>query len=548
MKKLLLFSFLFTLLAGLNAQPNTKDITVYGTVFNTDKQPVPDWVVLIGNGRTTIGSVTVKTAPDGSYKASIQVPADPIQTISVMVKDPCKNILVTQSFNSDVSSSNHDFIICSQAPPPNPCRVAFKYEQTKNSQILTFHAYPELKDAEYFWDFGDGTTGTGNPARHEYKKAGDYKVLLRVKSPNCEGSYGAGVKVEMTTAPPPPPPPSTSIEARCCGAIQILSTPVTTNTGGSTFKFYAKGDFPLEGVRWDFGDGNFGSGAEVTHTYTTPGKYKVTAYLVGTDCKVELSAWVHAGRTNSNPCNFDFFHKTDGLDASFGLNIRVVPDKINWNFGDGNSSSDLNPKHTYAKSGEYKVTVEVIINGQYCKIEKTIKLSDGGSGSRCPFDFAFRNSGLTSRFSPIVSTTKYDKLEWHFGDGNSSTEEFPSHTYARAGTYQVTLVVYYGNEACKITKEIKISSLTGGGGASIIDVSPNPVDEEMTIRVKSAEKIQAVLVISDMNGLNLKKKAVELEPGENVVPWDTNDLQPGYYILQLFVGSEVVSRVRFQKS
>ncbi len=549
MKKLLLFSILCFCIGLITAQTNTKEITVYGSVFNTNKEAVPDWNISIA-GNSAVGAVSAKTNADGTYKAIVKVPVDPIQKMSVSTTDPCSRIPLTQGFSTDVLRTQHDFIICATnpPPPPNPCRVAFKFEQTKNSQIITFYAFPELKDAEYFWDFGDGNTGTGNPARHEYKKAGDYKVQLRVKSPTCEGSYGSGITVDMTTAPPPPPPPATSIEARCCGAIQILSTPLSTNVGPNTFKFFAKGDFPLEGVRWDFGDGNFGSGAEVTHTYKTEGKYRVTAYLVGTDCKVELSAWVHAGRTNSNPCNFDFYHKTDGLIAGFGLNIRVVPEKINWNFGDGSSSNELNPTHVYAAAGEYKVTVEVIINGQYCKIEKTIKVADNGPSNRCPFDFSFISRGLETRFSPIVSTTKYDKLEWHFGDGTTSSEEFPSHTYAKEGSYQVTLVVYYGRASCKITKDIKISSLTSGGGASIIDVSPNPVDDNMSIKIKSSDKISGVLVITDVTGQNLKKKAVEFEPGENFVPWESTDLKTGLYFLQLYIGTEVVSKFRFTKS
>jgi hypothetical protein len=57
-----------------------------------------------------------------------------------------------------------------------------------------------------------------------------------------------------------------------------------------------------------------------------------------------------------------------------------------------------------------------------------------------------------------------------------------------------------------------------------------------------------VLVISDVTGLNLKKKAVDLEPGENIIPWDMQDLKPGMYLILVNQGSNVVAKARFQKS
>jgi PKD repeat protein len=53
------------------------------------------------------------------------------------------------------------------------------------------------------------------------------------------------------------------------------------------------------------------------------------------------------------------------------------------------------------------------------------------SGLTCPF-----SSGGSS--DPDGSITSY---QWNFGDGNTSNEANPSHTYGAAGTYSVTLTV-----------------------------------------------------------------------------------------------------------
>lgn len=545
MKKLLLFSFLILLAGAASAQVRYKEFKVYGTVFNTDRNAVPGWDVFVSGTNAAGVPTTVQTGKDGSYAAVIRVPAEPAQTMSVSVKDPCVNIPAVQKFTTEGSSFRHDFIICAQNPP-NPCKPAFKFSQVRNELVLEFSAIPALRDAKYYWSFGDGTTEEGNPVRHEFPKSGTYKVSLKVVSPACTGSYDSEVEVKMVTAPPPPPPPSRSIEARCCGSIQILSVPATAATGPNTFRFSAKGDFKVNEVRWDFGDGEFGTGAEVTHTYKKEGKYRVTAWIGGDDCKVELAAVVHAGKVALDPCRFEILTRSNGLNVSFGLNSPQIPDKIFWNFGDGNTSNEVSPNHAYKAPGTYKVVVEFSINGQYCKIEREIKVDDPGR-DRCPFAIQFRQKGLEASFA-VLSSVKYDKVLWIFGDGSESTLDAPTHTYAKPGTYQVTLVVSYNGITCKVSQEIKINSVNGPGTVAIIDISPNPVDQEMTLRLKSSDKISVVLVISDVTGLNLKKKAVDLEPGENIIPWDIQDLKPGMYLILVNQGSNVVAKARFQKS
>ena len=49
-------------------------------------------------------------------------------------------------------------------------------------------------------------------------------------------------------------------------------------------------------------------------------------------------------------------------------------------------------------------------------------------------------SRYTWNFSSVLENTSV--FVWDFGDGNTSSEANPSHTYERAGTYTVTLTVY----------------------------------------------------------------------------------------------------------
>ncbi len=63
--------------------------------------------------------------------------------------------------------------------------------------------------------------------------------------------------------------------------------------------------------------------------------------------------------------------------------------------------------------------------------------------------------GDATKFS--VSTKSYTNYNWDFGDGNTSTDASPSHTYALAGTYNVSVFLSGGATARTITKKITVS-------------------------------------------------------------------------------------------
>ncbi len=76
-------------------------------------------------------------------------------------------------------------------------------------QIITFTAEavdPEGGPVTYFWDFGDGTSGTGAMALHSYLAGGTYTA--RVTATDGSGlSTSASVEVSVAFEPIPPPPP-----------------------------------------------------------------------------------------------------------------------------------------------------------------------------------------------------------------------------------------------------------------------------------------------------------------------------------------------------
>lgn len=114
-----------------------------------------------------------------------------------------------------------------------------------------------------------------------------------------------------------------------------------------------------------------------------------------------------------------------------------------WDFGDGATSTDCNPNHTFTNPGCYSVSLTVTsANGCVNSLTQTDMV--------CAFEVPEANFTFGPQPTDILnSEIKFangsiggDSRQWSFGDGNTSTSKNPTHKYPskNPGTYQVTLV------------------------------------------------------------------------------------------------------------
>ncbi|MGH7596462.1 MAG: PKD domain-containing protein, partial [bacterium] len=156
-------------------------------------------------------------------------------------------------------------------------------------------------------------------------------------------------------------------------------------------------------------------------------------YVVNTDSDVPPTADFTGNPTSgSKPLAVQF------TDASTGqITSR------SWNFGDGQTSTATSPSHTYANSGSYTVSLTVTGPGgsntktrtNYITVTEPLPPVANFSGSP--------TSGvkpLTVQFTDS-SSSQITSRAWNFGDGQTSMATNPSHTYANAGSYTVSLTV-----------------------------------------------------------------------------------------------------------
>jgi PKD repeat protein len=147
----------------------------------------------------------------------------------------------------------------------------------------------------------------------------------------------------------------------------------------------------------------------------------------------------------NNPPTAAFSYNISELTVTF-TDTSTDPDGSvvgwSWNFGDGAASAAQSPTHTYTASGTYTVTLTVTDDdGATGSISQDVTVSVSNNPPTA--SFTFTTSDLTATFTDTSTDSDgtIASWSWNFGDGATSTEQNPSHTYAAAGTYNVSLTI-----------------------------------------------------------------------------------------------------------
>ena len=128
-----------------------------------------------------------------------------------------------------------------------------------------------------------------------------------------------------------------------------------------------------------------------------------------------------------------------------------------WDFGDGTTSSEQHPTHTYAEKGTYTVQLSVTDDDGHTDIE-TLSITIANLDPTADFIFSPETSETGQ---PISFTDKSEDPEgellaylWDFGDGSTSTKRNPNHSYDKSGSYVVKLTVTDDEGATSTTIKI----------------------------------------------------------------------------------------------
>ncbi len=148
---------------------------------------------------------------------------------------------------------------------------------------------------------------------------------------------------------------------------------VVTATGPSELVTGAEGTFEASinadatapvTYTWDFGDGSTASGLVATHSYASDGNYTATFTARNKRSSDSRTVAVTVVRPIQAPSIVTVTYEPTAPDTqtpvAFSANVRADDREVTgyaWDFGDGNTSTQANPTHTFATPGTYTVTL-----------------------------------------------------------------------------------------------------------------------------------------------------------------------------------------------
>jgi PKD repeat protein len=287
------------------------------------------------------------------------------------------------------------------------------------------------------WDFGDSGTSTDRNPSHIYTSEGTKTVTLI--STDNRGGTGTITKQITVTPPSPNVPPVADFSSACADLVCTFTDASTDPDGGQ-----------VTGWSWDFGDGGSSIAQNPSHEYGGPATYDVV--LISTDndggkdtVTHQVSVTAPPPPPPNTPPLAGFSPNCTNLTCTF-TDASTDPDGSiaawSWKFGDGSSSTLQSPSRTYAAAGTYTVSLDVTDNAGghgTSSSSMTVALPPNVLPTA---NFSSNCTNLACTFTdastdPDGTVTAW---KWTFGDGGSSTTKSPSHTYAAASSYSVTLV------------------------------------------------------------------------------------------------------------
>ncbi|MGB3467019.1 MAG: PKD domain-containing protein [Cyclobacteriaceae bacterium] len=202
---------------------------------------------------------------------------------------------------------------------------------------------------------------------------------------------------------------------------------------------------------WNLGDGTTAITREITHTYDSSAVFNVSLQVANRGGESNNTASQEVRIVAAPSANYSF--NINDQQVTFSNGTRHGHSFI-WDFGDGNTSVERNPTHTYQSNGVYTVTLTTTntLSNETNAFTQIIAIGP------LTADFETTIDGGNVQFTNL--STNAVTYTWDLGDGSTSTEENPLHIYLAQGTYNVTLVASVGDQSESITKEVVISSVS----------------------------------------------------------------------------------------
>ncbi len=272
----------------------------------------------------------------------------------------------------------------------------------------------------YFWAFGDGQNSTAANPNHTYLLDGNYTVQLT--STNGCGSTTTSQVVNIAT------PPTAGFTFSPASGCAPLTVQFTSNSSENSQNF-----------EWNFPGGTPATSnlQNPTVVFSTPGTFSASL-TVSNSTGQNIASQTDIILVNDKPtANFTVIQA--GLGGIFTNNSKNA-DSYFWDFGDGNTSNELNPTHQFSAAGQF--TVILIATNPCGTTQFSTQVNIVGTPPLASFS-ANEMKGCEPFLVQFSDQSAGNPTAWNWsfpgGSPSSSTDQNPSVTYSATGNYEVSL-------------------------------------------------------------------------------------------------------------
>lgn len=332
----------------------------------------------------------------------------------------------------------------SQAPTAN-----FTAAQTGGCApiVINFQDLSTGNPTAWQWNFGNGSVSTLKNPSTTYFTPGSYTVTLTAT--NAAGSNTI-TRTGFITIYDKPTVNFIANDSAGCAPFTVRFTDQSTPSAGTTNTTW----------QWDFGNGTGATAQNPQTTFSSPGNYTVSLKVTNDKgcfasfskpayIKLTGGVQIDFSSTLPNRCRSPF-------PVTF-TNNSTGPGTLTylWDFGDGTTSTQQTPSHTYTTTGAYNVSLAVTSsNGCTDTLRKTagVNIQNIATSFTAPDSVcALSPANFNNTSSPTAQSSN-----WIFADGTTSTAVSPSKAFSTAGNYTVQLIQTYTYCTDSFSKSIKV--------------------------------------------------------------------------------------------
>jgi gliding motility-associated-like protein len=309
---------------------------------------------------------------------------------------------------------------------------------------VQFTDLSSLHATEWLWDFGDGQTSSLQHPQHTYVEAGVYDVSLTV---SVQGScIQQEVKTAMIEVLELPQPAWTSNATQACEA--PFSVQFNNLSAGG-----------VQSAKWFIGD-TVHHHLHPLHVFTEEGEHDITLEIVDFNACIGSTTFSSAILIEKPNVDFSLDHSQGcaPLAVQFENHSEssrgVASNK--WVFGDGDTSSAVNPIHVYMNGGDFDVQLEVV-DSSGCIAH--VFVNDAVKTSMAAHTMFTASADTVCGNDTIVftdlstSSQAIDSWYWDFGykPVHNTGIQHPVHVFQDTGHFNVSLITTVGGCADTLT-------------------------------------------------------------------------------------------------